>query len=230
MHDQLDARLELARTAARCSKLHTGSDTFVRPSMGSWITYGLGTENQDLPGFITICPTLTPRRRQQLELGLPAGRLSGHAAGQRQHPVRPGQDSVHRKRRRTPRDVQRLELDLLRRDRTASTWPQTGPDPALEGRIDSFELAFRMQTDRARAAGHLRRDRRPTHKLYGLDDPATANFGRQCLMARRFAERGVRFVQVTHSYKWDQHGDLQDRPRQERAGSRPADRRPARTT
>jgi hypothetical protein len=83
----------------------------------------------------------------------------------------------------------------------------SGPDAALEGRIQSFELAFRMQS----AAPELQDvsgESPATRKLYGLDDPVTRNFGRQCLMARRFAERGVRFVQVSHSYKWDQHGDL----------------------
>ena len=100
-----------ARTAAHGGallELHTGSDTFVRPSMGSWITYGLGTENQDLPGFVTICPTLSARRREQLELGVPAGRLPGDAARQRRHARRPGQDSVHRQHAQTPRDLQRL--------------------------------------------------------------------------------------------------------------------------
>ena len=80
-------------------KLHTGSDNFVRPSMGSWVTYGLGTENRNLPGFVTICPTLAHGGVQQLELGLPAGRLPGHAARQRQRPVRPGAGAVHRQRR-----------------------------------------------------------------------------------------------------------------------------------
>jgi hypothetical protein len=83
----------------------------------------------------------------------------------------------------------------------------TGPDLALEGRIDSFELAFRMQA----AAPRLQdiSDETPaTLELYGLNDPKTKNFGRQCLMARRFAESGVRFVQVSHSYKWDQHDNL----------------------
>ena len=85
----------------------------------------------------------------------------------------------------------------------------------------------------ARGRGHLAARRAATRKLYGLDDPVTANFGRQCLMARRFAERGVRFVQVTHSdgnVQWDQHGDLQERPREERPRGRPADRRPAHAT
>src|SRR5205085_7155871 len=82
-----------------------------------------------------------------------------------------------------------------------------GPDAALEGRINAFELAFRMQM----AAPELQDiggESKETLKLYGIDQPKTKNFGIQCLMARRFAERGVRFVQVTHSYKWDQHSDL----------------------
>src|SRR4026209_469420 len=82
-----------------------------------------------------------------------------------------------------------------------------GPDAAMEGRISSFELAFRMQAA-APELQDISGESQETLRLYGLDDPKTRNFGRQCLMARRFAERGVRFVQVTHSYKWDQHSDL----------------------
>src|SRR6185369_16305377 len=84
---------------------------------------------------------------------------------------------------------------------------RTGPDSALEGRINSFEMAFRMQMA-APEAQDLSGETKETERLYGLDNYGTANFGRQCLMARRFIERGVRFVQVTHSYKWDQHSDL----------------------
>ncbi len=188
-------------------ELHTGSDTFVRPSMGSWIAYGLGTENQNLPGFITICPTLThggvnnwssaflPAAFQ----GTPIGTASVPAE-QARIPFIEGND--------TSRELQRLEIDLiqqLNRERLA----QTGPDQALEGRINSFELAFRMQTA-APELQDIADETEETTKLYGLDEPSTKNFGRQCLMARRFAERGVRFVQVTHSYKWDQHDNLKN--------------------
>jgi hypothetical protein len=83
----------------------------------------------------------------------------------------------------------------------------SGPDAALEGRINSFELALRMRTA-APDLQNLSSESEATQKLYGLDNPRTANFGRQCLMARRFAERGVRFIQCTHSDKWDQHGNL----------------------
>ncbi len=186
-------------------ELHTGSDTFVRPSMGSWITYGLGTENQDLPGFITICPTLTHGAENNYSSAfLPAayqGTPLGNASIAAERAKIPFIENDQ-----TPPSGQRLELDLLRQmdqERLA----QTGPDLALEGRIDSFELAFRMQA----AAPRLQdiSDETPAMlELYGLNDPKTKNFGRQCLMARRFAESGVRFVQVSHSYKWDQHGGL----------------------
>jgi hypothetical protein len=186
-------------------ELHTGSDTFVRPSMGSWITYGLGSENQDLPGFITICPTLTHGAENNYSSAfLPAAYQAT--------PL--GNASIPAERARIPfiendqtsRAAQRLELDLLRQ-MEAEHLAATGPDLALEGRIDSFELAFRMQA----AAPRLQdiSDESPaTLAMYGLDDAKTKNFGRQCLMARRFAESGVRFVQVSHSYKWDQHGGL----------------------
>jgi hypothetical protein len=186
-------------------ELHTGSDTFVRPSMGSWVAYGLGTENDNLPAFVTICPTLTHGGVNNFSSAfLPAvchGTPIGNASVPSDQAKIPFIEN-----RFTPRRLQRLELDLLRelnRDQLALS----GPDLALEGRIEAFELAFRMQT----AAPELQRvddESEATRRLYGLDDPRTRNFGRQCLMARRFCERGVRFVQVTHSYKWDQHGNL----------------------
>ena len=186
-------------------ELHTGSDTFVRPSMGSWITYGLGSENQDLPGFITICPTLTHGAENNYSSAfLPAAYQAtplGNASIPAERAKIPFIDNDQ-----TPRAAQRLELDLLRQ-MEAEHLAATGPDLALEGRIDSFELAFRMQAAAPRLQD-ISDESEATLKLYGLDDPKTKNFGRQCLMARRFAESGVRFVQVSHSYKWDQHGGL----------------------
>jgi len=186
-------------------ELHTGSDTLVRPSLGSWVTYGLGTENRNLPGFITICPTLTHGGVNNYSAAfLPAvyqGTPLGSAAVAAEQAVIP-----FIKNSDTPRSVQRLELDLLgemNRERLA----QAGPDAALEGRIASFELAFRMQSA-APELQDISGETAETLRLYGLDDPRTKNFGRQCLMARRFVERGVRFVQCTHSYKWDQHDNL----------------------
>ena len=190
-----------------CLKLHTGSDNFVRPGMGSWVVYGLGTENQNLPGFLTICPTLAhggvnnwgaaflPAAFQ----GVPLGNASV-ASKDATIPYIKGQ---------TPRDIQRLQLDFLARANREHL-EDVGPNLALEGRIHSFELAFRMQREMPEAED-LSQESPETLKLYGLDDPMTEDFGRQCLLARRFVERGVRFVQVTHSdsmVQWDQHGGL----------------------
>ena len=191
-------------------KLHTGSDTFVRPSLGAWVAYGLGTENRNLPAFLTVCPTLAhggvnnwgsaflPAACQ----GVPLGNASVPADQARVRYIRNA---------RLPRDVQRRQLDLLA-EANREHLARTGPDAALEGRIDSFELAFRMQTAMPEAED-LAGESPATRRLYGLDDPVTANFGRQCLLARRFAERGVRFVQVTHSdgmVQWDQHSNLKE--------------------
>src|SRR5207249_11566911 len=110
---------------------------------------------------------------------------------------------------RLPPEVQRLQLDRLlemNRDHQA----RAGAEPSLEARINSFELAFRMQREMPEAED-LNGETPATRRLYGLDDPVTANFGRQCLLARRVAARGVRFVQVTHSdgqVQWDQHSNL----------------------
>ena len=105
----------------------------------------------------------------------------------------------------TDQRIQRAQLDLLgeiNRDHL----DRVGGDAAMEARIESFELAFRMQRE-APEAMDLGKETEATRKLYGLDNPGTASFARQCLLARRFSERGVRFVQVTHGY-WDQHEDL----------------------
>jgi len=185
-------------------ELHTGSDTFVRPAMGSWITYGLGAENQNLPGFITICPTLTHGGVNNWSSAfLPAiyqGTPVGNAA------VAAEQAKIPFIRGETPRHLQQFELDLIQQMNTERL-AHTGPDAAMEGRIASFELAFRMQAA-APELQDIAGETESTQRLYGLDQDATKNFGRMCLMARRFVERGVRFVQVTHSYKWDQHGNL----------------------
>ena len=184
-------------------KLHTGSDTFVRPSMGSWISYGLGSENQNLPSFITINPTLghggvgnwssafLPAAHQGTPIGggVPVENATINFLKD------PGSDS----------QLQRRQLDLLG-EMNRQHLTHAGADPALEARIESYELAFRMQTE-APEAMDVSAESAATKKLYGLDDPKTSSFARQCLLARRFSERGVRFVQITHGY-WDQHEDL----------------------
>ncbi len=184
-------------------KLHTGSDTFVRPSMGSWISYGLGTENQNLPSFLTINPTFghggvgnwssafLPAVHQGTPLG--GGVPVEKATIQYLHDP---DDNPTR---------QRAQLDLLG-EMNHEHLARSGADAALEARIESFELAFRMQTE-APEILDLEGETDATKRLYGLDQAGTSSFARQCLLARRFSERGVRFVQVTHGY-WDQHEGL----------------------
>ncbi len=181
----------------------------MRPSIGSWVSYGLGTENSNLPAFVTICPTLAHGGINNwgaaflpaVYQGTPLGNASVPADQARVKFIAP----------LLPGDIQRLELDRLaamNREHLA----RTPGEASLEARINSFELAFRMQTELPKVED-IRGETPETHKLYGLDDPVTANFGRMCLKARRFAEAGVRFIQVTHSdnkVQWDQHGDLKD--------------------
>jgi membrane-anchored protein YejM (alkaline phosphatase superfamily) len=99
-----------------------------------------------------------------------------------------------------------MELDFAQ-ELNREELRRTGHDAALEGRIESFELAFRMQAE-APDLQDVNGESEATKKLYGLDKPVTEDFGRQCLMARRLSEKGVRFVQVSHTYKWDQHSEL----------------------
>ena len=189
-------------------KLHTGSDNFVRPSIGSWVSYGLGTENQNLPAFVTICPTLAFGGINNWSSAFLPAVYQGTAFGDASIPSANAQVKYIRNSR-WPRAIQELQLaklgQLNREDQTRS-----GPDASLEARINSFELAFRMQSELPKVED-LSGESESTRKLYGLDNPITANFGRMCLMARRFAEAGVRFIQVTHNdnkVQWDQHSDL----------------------
>ncbi len=186
-------------------ELHTGSDTFVRPSMGSWITYGLGSENQNMPGYVTVCPTQSHGGANNYSSAFLPAAYAGTSVGAVGVPSREARIPFIANKE-TPRDVQRQELDLIQqmnREQLAST----GPDRELEGRIESFELAYRMQSE-APQLQDVSGESAATLNLYGIDDRVSEDFGRQCLMARRLSERGVRFVQVSHTYKWDQHADL----------------------
>ncbi|MGA0039262.1 MAG: DUF1501 domain-containing protein [Pirellulales bacterium] len=194
-------------------KLHTGSDTFVRPGMGAWVNYGLGTENESLPGFITICPTLAhggvnnwgaaflPAECQGVPMGV-ASRPASEAA------VKYIANS------KLPRDAQRLQIEMLRElaGRGAADAVAATSEPLVEAQLKSFELAFRMQSELPEVQD-LSGETAETLSLYGIGEPVTDDFGRQCLLARRFAEAGVRFIQVTHSdskVQWDQHANLRE--------------------
>ena len=191
-----------------CLKLHTGSDTQVRPSMGSWLLYGLGTENENLPGFLTICPTFAHGGVNNWGAAFLPAYCQGTPIGNASIPS----DKAlvqHIVNSQTGSVAQRKQLDFVAK-LNHEHLALSGPDLALEGRINSFELAYRMQSTMPEAQD-LSSESEATKRLYGMDQPITENFGRQCLMARRFLERGVRFVQVTHSdgeVQWDQHGNL----------------------
>lgn len=189
-------------------KLHTGSDAFVRPSMGAWLSYGLGTENENLPAFVTITPTLAhggvrnwgPAFLPAHHQGTPLGNASSKAIDAKVAYLRNSERSLAEQR-------EQLELlEAMNREHQHSV----GTDADLEARIRSFELAFRMQTEMPEIED-MADETEETLRMYGVDDPKTQEYGRKCLLARRFSERGVRFVQVTHSdpyVQWDQHAEL----------------------
>jgi hypothetical protein len=189
-------------------KLHTGSDNFIRPSIGSWVSYGLGTENSNLPAFVTICPTLAFGGVNNWSSSFLPAAHNGTALGDASVPS----DQARVKfiqNSKLSREIQRLQLDRLKA-MNRKHLAEAGADASLEARINSFELAFRMQSEIPQVED-LSGESDTTRKLYGMDDPVTANFGRMCLLARRFAESGVRFIQVTHNddkVQWDQHSNL----------------------
>ena len=206
-------------------QLHTGSFQFVRPSMGAWVLYGLGTENQDLPGFITINPIT--RVGGAVNFGsafLPAPFQGTPIGGEGQSLANAAIPNIAN--RALSREQQRKQLDLLQsinRDRLAR-----GQGQQRAGRRDRVVRAGLPHADRRAEAHGLQRTNRPARsKTYGIGDGPTDNFGRQCLLARRFAEAGVRFIELGHG-GWDQHGNLQDRLTANCTADRPADRRPAR--
>ena len=188
-------------------KIHTGSDTFVRPSMGAWISYGLGTENQNLPGFVTIRPTLghggvqnfgsafLPAAHQATRIGASGADMKRATINNLRNPLL------------EPAQLRR-QLDLAQRLNHLKL-ADSGPDEQLESRIESMELAFRMQSE-APEVLDLSTETQATNRLYGLDQPHTEPFGRACLLARRLSEAGVRFVQASHAY-WDQHSELRSK-------------------
>lgn len=189
-------------------KIHTGSDNLVRPSVGSWVTYGLGSENDSLPGFVTVCPTLAHGGVTNWGSAFLPAAYQGTPLG---NATVPAAKAAVRfiENPNAPAGVQKLQLEALQQA-NAEFRNLAGADLALEGRIASFELAFRMQAEMPRVLD-ISGESKTTLARYGLDNPVTENFGRQCLLARRLLEAGVRFVQVTHSdafVQWDQHGDL----------------------
>ncbi len=205
-------------------QLHTGSFTFTRPSVGSWVVYGLGTENRNLPGFVTIKPTLWHGGAKNWGSGFLPGSYQGTPIGNsaasldelRKAPIEHLANTT-----RTP-EQQRYELDMLAEVNRLHRLDKRH-DPSLEARIQSMELAFRMQMEAPEALS-VEGESEATKKLYGIDEEVTRDFGWQCLLARRLAERGVRFIQCSHSgfeEKWDHHNAV---ARRHYASAREVDR------
>lgn len=181
--------------------LHTGNENFVRPSVGAWVTYGLGSEAESLPGFVTINPIADKGGAANYGSAfLPATfqgtRLSSAARG-----------LPNIRNRTLSGNDQRRQLDFVQQA-NRRLLKQNSDNSEIEGLIESAELAFRMQSSVPETLD-LSRETRETHRLYGLDDQRTAHFGTQCLMARRLAEQGVRFIQLTSS-GWDHHSKMRE--------------------
>ncbi len=191
-----------------CLQMNTGEQAFSRPSMGSWLLYGLGSENRDLPGFVVISPSQPAQGAPLWSSSFLPAAYQGTLVSDLKNPIANlGND-------RFTLAQQRYQLDVLK-ELNHEHQKRREEDSRLSARIESFELAFRMQAS-APEAFDVSRESAETKKLYGLDNPVTEAFGKQCLMARRLAERGVRMVQVYHTQTskrsscqlWDQHGGL----------------------
>ncbi len=187
--------------------MNCGEARLIRPSMGSWVTYGLGTENQNLPGFISMCPGGYPiQESQNWQSGFLPGVFQGTYIDTQHTAIEKLIENI--KNVYTSRPEQRAQLDLLQQlnERHAKARQR---EAQLEARIQSFELAYRMQMD-ATDAFDIMREPEHIRKMYGEGTQA-----RQLLIARRLMERGVRFVQVWHGagQPWDSHDDLEENHR-----------------
>lgn len=183
--------------------LHTGTDNFVRPSVGSWVSYGLGKANENLPTFVSISPSAShggPRNYGAAFLPAEHQATTIGANGSLK------EDATFRFLESTaPASLQTRKLALLR-EMNEEHLGRTGHAP-IEGMIQSMELAYRMQSA---APPVINTNDEPEHvrSLYGIGQKTTDTYGRQCLLARRFAEAGVRYIQVNTPNVWDQHGNL----------------------
>lgn len=191
-----------------CLQMNTGEQAFSRPSMGSWLLYGLGSENQDLPGFVVISPSQPAQGAPLWSSSFLPAAYQGTLVSDLKSPI------ANLTNARFSKNHQRKQLDALQQLNQLHM-AQREEDSRLSARIESFELAFRMQAKAPEAFG-IDGESAETKKLYGIGEETTDIFGRQCLMARRLAERGVRMVQVYHTQTakrsscqlWDQHGAL----------------------
>ena len=178
-----------------CLQMHTGEQNFSRPSLGAWLLHGLGSETQNLPGFVAIGPG-----GQESSLW-GASFLPAACQGTRIQDLARPIDNLASPR--VSRANQRTRLDLTQKLNALHRADREG-DSRLDARIESYELAFRMQVE-APEAFDIEAETDATRRDYGLDDPACQEFGKRCLLARRLVERGVRCVEVFSPVDWDHH-------------------------
>ena len=196
------------------TQLHTGTTQFVRPSLGAWALYGLGTANENLPGFITINPpgnatrsygsAFLPAIYQGTKLG--GNALPGGGAFAQRFARNEQASIANIKNSRYTTEAQRAQLDLVQSMNQSRLDQDSGVNAEVEGVIQSYELAFRMQAEVPQVLD-LTQESAATKVLYGIGDEETDTFGKQCLMARKLVEKGVRFIEITHG-NWDQHFNL----------------------
>ena len=200
------------------TQMHTGSFQFVRPSLGAWTLYGLGSENENLPGFITLNPPSDNGGARNYGSGFLPSTHQGTRIGTNQIPKfyakmlgvdnEPGPPLRNVRNARVTLAQQRQQIDLIR-DLNQQKLARDIENQEIEGAIESFELAFRMQNEIPDVMD-MSDESATTFRAYGIGEGSPSDrFGRQCLLARRMAEAGVRFIEVTSPVGWDHHFQLQ---------------------
>jgi hypothetical protein len=187
-------------------RLHTGEANLVRPSVGAWVSYGLGCENDNLPAFITISPPRGHGGVQNYGSAFLPAVHQGTAIGSAEIPIAQAV-MANLENKRIDADLQRQQLDLIQ-SLNEHHLEETAADRNIEGLIANYELAFRMQSTIPQIM-QLEDESEETLALYGVGSEPTDNFARQCLLARKFAENGVRYIQVSTDYTWDHHQQVQ---------------------
>jgi hypothetical protein len=182
--------------------LHTGQANLVRPSVGAWVSYGLGTASENLPAFITISPPRGHGGVQNYGSAFLPAIHQGTAIGAAEIPIAKAK-IANIENHAIDNATQREQLDLVQA-LNRQHLQRLEADQGIEGLIASYELAFRMQSAIPQIMS-LSEETQETLDLYGVDQSPTDNFARQCLLARKFAEQGVRYIQVSTDYTWDHH-------------------------
>ena len=200
--------------------LHTGATNLVRPSMGAWINYGLGTENDSLPGFVTVGPPPTKGGPRNYSNAFLPAVFQGTALGRAGQPARDARFKNVTNQALSPSE-QRRQFDFLQ----ALNREQADGQSSLEATIESYELAFRMQSE-VPGVMDMGSESEATRRLYGIGEKTTDGFGQQCLTARKLAEAGVRYIQINYADtgsnpRWDQHSNIKDHEKHAAATDKP---------